>query len=304
MEGLTAVHQFIHYLNGSNAGKGTTGDTLLELLKIRDGEGRTAMDVAEMLGHQEMLAVLSQFSSSPLHHGKEQEEEDEDYIYDLYCVEDDRPRDVSSVKNDPNSGLDQTSALNGDTNVISDQTGDANDHGLEKTADQAVVVNMRGGVGYWNEDGELVIDVFSNENDMTGDSDLDEEEYDSNREDCDANEYPDDDDLGSYEDTGVIDANGYGVEGGYRGNEMRFGNSTSDSDADDSYDDEIDFRHRAIDQNCFASSWKNSNNIQYSDDDGDYRGFMFSDSASLGKYDMHGESFMNEAYDSGLDEDD
>jgi len=55
------------------------------------------------------------------------------------------------------------------------------------------MVNMRGGVGYWNQDGELVLDVHPNDDDFDESDYLDEEEYDSNSEDCDVNDYPEDD---------------------------------------------------------------------------------------------------------------
>ena len=150
-------------------------------------------------------------------------------------------------------------------------------------------------MGYWNGDGELVLDKEFTDDDDMEDSELDEEEYDSNREDCDANDYPDADDGDGDDDDGEIGMD-FGMGTGTGAGTMGIGAEDCSDDSD--YGDEIDFRNRPIGkhmtQHCFGSPYHSDN------EDADYRGNMF---AATPSHRWGGdENYVTEVYDSFEDD--
>jgi hypothetical protein len=79
--------------------------------------------------------------------------------------------------------------------------------------DTPTSVELRGGIGYWDEHGELILEAMDDEN--VEDSDNDEDD-DSNREDYEGNDYPDEEEEEGWEEE------------------------------DDSVEEQVDFRHRPV----------------------------------------------------------
>jgi hypothetical protein len=304
VEGTRAICQFYAGVLVPPVGSAAVTDSVIDF-DARDGDGRTALDVAEMAGCREVLDVLQRFSCWDADAAKDQkedqeQEQDQDFVYDVYCLEDWSPTGDREASTSNTSGSSATHApSDGGTNArdgnaaAGDSPSTAADD--DNANDAPIVVNMRGGVGYWNEDGELVLDVFSND-DME-DSEVDEEEYDSNREDCDANDYPDDD-VGLYNDDDAVDGNDDDDGDGEMGMLAKYNGDwdSDDSDYGSNDDDGIDFRNRAVDKNFFGSPYND-------EDDGDYRGFMHgADSGRFGG--EHNGAYMTEAYDPDRDEED
>ena len=231
------------------------------------------------------------------------EEREEDYVYDVYCLKqttpDDSEKEIESRVDDESmtkkknggSGSLTSSGSWGDQN----QTHNDNRDGFERderfefdTVDDCstnscsdpVMVQMRGGYGFWNEHGELVLEAAPTGQETCSEIDDNDDDYDSNCEEYDGNDYPDDDEN---EEDGIF---------------IRGANDEYDSDDDIEYSS-IDFRNRAIDLGTNI----NYSMQHYGDDDddigdGEYSGYM-NDSSRWSRERIYGET---EAYDPYYDE--
>lgn len=209
-----------------------------------DGEGRTALHLAEICGSIGALEVLalyqglsvsasgrattnvtnnSNVSTSGWHGERETkaEERDADYVFDLYCLTGDEDDEEKEGGDDGNvvecrgetfgneRGVGQRDVMIPDEKKeLSKDEGDK-DLGIQPTRSTfsesisgdsfennnhssiRPTVEMCGGVGYWNQHGELVLEVVEP---IAADfySKI-EDEYDSNCESHEGNEYPDED---------------------------------------------------------------------------------------------------------------
>ena len=272
----------------------------------RDEHAKSAIMVARNVGASSVVEVIEGYWNE-----KEEDSEDneEDFVYDVYCLDDSHGHsdqngdDASTTTNYPrpnskhheshtsrNSEIlasdklaqatpaSTTGTPRNSSNVESSYTASAASATSDVTAENMsddgsvpTIVTMRGGFGYW-KDGELILDVLADD-DMDN-SDFEDEEYDSNREDCDANDYPDD--LDDSDENGIynyfIDRNQPVDLGNLKigGNAHGFAETPNDADGDD-------------------------------DDDGDYRGYMFTDSARWSNEGIH---CKTEAFDPDMDADD
>ena len=119
------------------------------LVAVTDANGQTPLQVAVALGHDQVARVLDLSNANTL-------QEEEEYVYDIFCLNKDM-KDESTV-----------------------------DDSDDDEEEEPTCVELRGGIGYWNENGELILEVLEEE--RQDESDCDDE--DSNCEDHEANDYP------------------------------------------------------------------------------------------------------------------
>jgi hypothetical protein len=136
------------------------------LLNRIDREGRTPYQIADMCKHEQVCQILESYGAG-------------DYLVDLYALED----------------ADMTAA-----ETISYENDDLED----ERGSRDLACDLRGGVGYWNDKGQLVLQQ-SLPHTMSDVTLRDEDEsIDSNHEDWDGNDYPDFEEAG-YVENGIYD---------------------------------------------------------------------------------------------------
>ena len=183
------VPRRLHWLAWSNAEMGNLlhacalwndSELAAELLNGRnigkmgtqmDGDGRTPYQIAELMGHELVIQVLEAFGADI-----------SNYVYDIYCI--DGSSEVDMTENQSLHPLDDNDSPVG----------------------QDLSCHLKGGYGYWDEDGQLMLEAFDRhelENDGY-EKDEEEDDEDSNDEGHVANDYPDEEDeerqWGSQED--------------------------------------------------------------------------------------------------------
>jgi hypothetical protein len=128
------------------------------LVHVRDGDGRTPLHVAELCGHDRIVRLLREATG---------ESDDETYEFDLYC-------------------------LDTDDGASAHEFSDGNEsHELDGTAAPTLNCELDGGVGYWDESGQLVLSLIPPRT-MSEVSVADDDEFDDpNNEDWTGNDYPD-----------------------------------------------------------------------------------------------------------------
>lgn len=169
-----------------------------------DEDGRTPYETAELCGHTNVMEVLEAFGADTTN-----------YVYDMFVPEDFAPmtdQENTHSKNideddDTNwNPLDKTPISNGNGNpsaaaVVPPPNLTAAQHAHDLALiDTSRLLELQGGVGYWTEDGDLVLEVephhmmgLTSEYDEQDNSDVAEDDIDSNCEDYGGNDYPDDD---------------------------------------------------------------------------------------------------------------
>ena len=158
------------------------------LIDAVDAEGRTPYEVAQLSGSTQICEVLEAYGgdqrNSLLSNGS--------FVYDMYYL------DESCSHQTTNS-----------------QDGSDSDN-------QAVTCELEGGVGYWKESGELVLEIPKDREDLLLEIENGDYDEDSNSENWEGNDYPEDE----------------------YGGKVCF----DDDDDDDDDDDEVDvsFRHRSV----------------------------------------------------------
>ena len=221
------------------------------------------------------------------------EKREEDYVYDVYCLKqttpDDSEKEVDSRVDDESIGNKATgcTSFTSSESWVENNNNTSNGGGLEENGERDKmfkfdsiddtstnsfsdpVMVLKGGYGFWNEHGELILEVAPTGLETCSDIDDNDDEHDSNCEDYEGNDYPDDFSL-------------------------------NDSDEYGSYHGSSDFRHRAVDYGTNVHSGLH----QYGDDDDDigdeeYAGYMNTDSSHWSHERIYGET---EAYDPDFDE--
>jgi hypothetical protein len=135
-------------------------DFLESIVRARDGEGRTPLQVAELSGHDSVVGALREVLG---------ESEDESFVFDLYCLDGDDSKAMDASENGESNGSD--------------------------FATTPLDCELEGGVGYWDENGQLVLDLLPPRT-MSEVSVADEEELDDpNHEDWNGNDYPDEEEV-------------------------------------------------------------------------------------------------------------
>lgn len=121
-----------------------------------DGNGQTPYQVAVAVGHTQVAQVLELSSGLG---DNVQQQDDTDYVYDVFRLD----------KN------------------MSDGSNDDDNEDEEPTS-----VELRGGIGYWNENGELILEALEEMQEDDSDNDVDE---DSNCEEHERNDYPEEEET-------------------------------------------------------------------------------------------------------------
>ena len=202
------------------------------LSEAMDGDGRTPYEVAELCGHTSIVELLEAFGADT-----------SNYVYDMFVPEDIEMETAaappSAMATSTSSAMSQSTVdpgadaeddtfnplvktpLNiGSSNGVgvSPAAAAASPGGVPATAasgpphppdfaniDTSRLLALQGGVGYWTEDGELILEVeahhmlgMADEYDHDTDDEIDEDDIDSNCEDYGGNDYPDEDYIDSH----------------------------------------------------------------------------------------------------------
>ena len=126
---------------------------MAKLTEAVDEDGRTPYEVAQLSGHDSVCQVLESFGGDTTN-----------YVYDIFCLEEGKEDDFMSSEFD---------------------NGDADDVDM--------TVELRGGVGYWTPEGELVLEAPEKSSALSLTHVFDDDDIDSNCEEYGANDYPDED---------------------------------------------------------------------------------------------------------------
>jgi hypothetical protein len=161
-------------------GQQLTGSMISTLTEAVDGDGRTPYEVAQLSGHDSVCQVLEAFGGDTTN-----------YVYDIFCLED-----------DGETGGDENHSF---------------DDGEGTEEDERMTVELRGGVGYWTPEGELVLQAPMKSSSASLTHLFDEDgEIDSNCEEYGANDYPDEDEVGwgdeEKEEDAMMDENAYSMD--------------------------------------------------------------------------------------------
>lgn len=278
-------------------------------LDLLDRNGHDALQVANMCGSLDVVEVLSRYRGISASAGcnddvsgereSEEEERDGDYVFDLYCLTGDDEEEaecrgetyekascsIDKEQGNERSGGQRDIMMPDEKKELFEEKLTVGTQPTQSTFSESIgeessennscdkrrpTVEMCGGVGYWNEHGELVLEVTDkmtnsdgNFGNIINDED-DEDEYDSNCEGYEGNDYPDED-----ERFGESSSFSYGGDG--------FQSDTSDDD------NECDqnFRNLPVDlSNCHdvdrGGGFYNNTNYIENDDDQDYINYELS----------------------------
>mmetsp|Transcript_12636 Transcript_12636/g.26758 ORF Transcript_12636/g.26758 Transcript_12636/m.26758 type:complete len:696 (+) Transcript_12636:110-2197(+) len=176
---------------------------------LPDGDGHTALFIAETVGSIGVAALLS--SHVGMHdygndNRQDEHEDDSDYVFDVYCLagtkESARERDDWDAWDEsmgrPSSFNDRPAKhkeTNGEDTTKIQADDDASGDSSRNIEDECRV-EIKGGVGYWNEAGELVLEADKMNGGKTSADDVsfaDADDHDSNDEGYGGNDYPDED---------------------------------------------------------------------------------------------------------------
>lgn len=154
---------------------------LTHLFEALDGDGCTPFKLAQMSGNTSTMVVIESYGGKSVHTDNDP---NESTVFDLYCLV-------------PNSHCDINN----------------NDDAVNDTLEESMVLDcelQNGYMGYWNNQGELVLDSTCSTTEI---GQVVEESYedqdDSNDEDYTGNDYPEEED-GEVEDQDSEDADGSG----------------------------------------------------------------------------------------------
>jgi len=236
-----------------------------------------------------------------------EEEREEDYVYDVYRLkegqeygDDEGEEDESRIDSESGSKKDGSSdSMLSSGSLDAGQSRQREEFTFDDTDSSSdPILVLQGGVGYWNEKGELVLETSPI--DIGHQSDIEEEDYDSNCEEYIGNDYPEDEDDDSETNNNEYYSN-YTYQNRFSGGL----NEEYDSD-EDIYDmpGSSQFRNHAIDIS-FGSTNSHHAMYQYEDynddeGDGEYSGLMRTDNTP---WNNEGISGKTEAYDPTLDRD-
>ena len=250
---------------------------------LPDGDGHTALFIAETVGSSGVVALLSShvgMNDYGNDNRQDEDEDDSDYVFDVYCLagtkESARERDDWDAWDESmgrpssfNDRPDKRKEINGDdsTKIQSD---DAARGDSSRNIEEECRVEIKGGVGYWNEAGELVLEADKLNGVKTSAisddaSFVDADDHDSNDEGYEGNDYPDDDADADSGADGQSDADAYMMADSTFGRHGAGCGDSSDEEGLALYG--RSYRHDAIPASA-ASGWSNvwSDTAQLADD--------------------------------------
>ena len=214
-------------------------------VSLLDGDGHTASVVAETVGSTGVAAFLSSHiaMNGNDEHDEEEDDDDSDYVFDVYCLagakESARERDDwdaweqsmgGRARAPPTPSIKDNKEDAKPNEINSYSFGGKNIHQLDgdncsrSSSEEECRVEIKGGVGYWNEKGELVLEadkMNGGKGGANGDESFTEaDDHDSNDEAYEGNDYPEDDEDGqsNTDDAYMRTGNSaYGLGAGYGG---------------------------------------------------------------------------------------
>ena len=184
---------------------------------IVDGDGQTALHVAQMCGHDSIVQIIQRRMQQEIVEDtdknvnvplKEQDQDndnddddDDDYVYDVYCIDHD-------IREEQTKGEEKNIEQDQNSRQVSDENDSLPNNNNSDKDDDDVFVELENGIGYWDHHGELIIETI---NEVVEHEDTNvEEDYDSNDEAYEGNDYPEDEEEdGYYDDDDDDDEIGY-----------------------------------------------------------------------------------------------
>ena len=162
-----------HFVTGDDDGKSKSS-----LVEAADDQQQRPYQIAKATQHEGVAQLLEA-------HGADTD----DYVYDVYCLQ---QQDQQQQDQPQQPQLDQHHRGKPVATNMDDRTPE----------EEPTLVDLVGGVGYWNEQGQLVLEA-ANQNFVNSEHDEDvslegDDDIDSNAEDYEFNDYPeenDDDEL-------------------------------------------------------------------------------------------------------------
>ena len=244
---------------------------------ILDGQGLTPAGLAKLYGQEDVSSalVLDKISESGAKNGSGQDDNEADYYYELYCLEEGDEADKKNNNEEEKKDDDR------EDDIITSPIGTESPPGLTRANnwdedEDDYRFELSQGFGGWTENGELILEASgkSQNNDdafvqrlyhnqgIDDNESMVDDDHDSNDERYDGNDYPDDDQsfgLGSnYDDYHDADADYYGCDRHLRGFQQC---GCSDDSDDDGW--QLDFRKRNVQRSVV--------NLDYdSDEEDDY----------------------------------
>jgi Transcription factor Iwr1 len=190
--GGTLLHACAHW-NDVETSHAVLQQSLLGMADAVDEDGRTPYEVAQLCCHESMVEMLEAFGADTTN-----------FVYDMFVPEeiplvDATTHSVMREEWDPlnKSTLESATVMSGDNKAI--KYSSMQQQPLDMAIlDTSRLLELQGGVGYWTEDGDLILEVEPHH--MMGAAEFghdSEEEYneddiDSNCEDYGGNDYPED----------------------------------------------------------------------------------------------------------------
>jgi len=200
-------------------------------LHIIDSDGRTAVDIAKMCGHESIVQIIQQFLGVPKENKEEHKKHDEqDFVYDLYFMDD--IEESKNKKDESMTAMDSTKETD-----IASRNNDSVTKDSENDEQEGIgaFVELSNGIGYWDPNGDLIFETVQEGNENTDELNEDDD-YDSNDEGFVGNDYPEeeeDEENYYYDEEGYYsDDNEDDLETWNRGKYVH----------DDPYDDNLDNR--------------------------------------------------------------
>lgn len=195
-EGGNLLHACALWNNVETANRLLTRNDLHGLTEANDSEGRTPYEIAVQTGHSQIVTVLEAFGANVTN-----------YVVDIYCLE----GTGTQCNENFQDGI-------GGHDIANQQ---------QSSSSNILSCELQGGVGYWDEQGELVFEkTYGTISAAAAEDVSDADEEDSNDEGWAGNDYPDD-------------------EGGEGWTSNGYLNSDEDESTDDDYDfQDIDYRAR------------------------------------------------------------
>jgi len=156
-----------------------------------------------MSGHRDVYDLLQQDAiDAEIQRDYDNENDDDEYVYDIYCLDDDGDHDNRGEDNLANkSGISNNRRCSdrgdADMEVVLPNGGNGSEGDTEATSLSFLDCELHNGVGYWDEQGNLVLDhvksrEVSAKNDGGAEDEDDNDDADSNDEGWGGNDYPED----------------------------------------------------------------------------------------------------------------
>jgi hypothetical protein len=179
-----------------------------------DGDGHTPLALAKAVGSGGVAALLAQHTKV---YGSG-DDDDGNYVYDVYCLSSSQDRgnweedrwDSTEKWQRANARADREGEEeNAAMAAGAQRAGDGSEEKKDVDEEYECRVEIKGGVGYWNDAGDLVLEADERDGEGLGDDDAsfgDDDDHDSNDEGYEGNDYPEEEQSQSNEERNVRDS--------------------------------------------------------------------------------------------------